>query len=280
MVLLILLCDNFIGIRKSYQLIFIQSDVKTVRRVTEILHTTVHLLQIIGIMINLLTMVRRGKLNIAIIQNLDCSFKIICKNHLPSKKSFACIQMMTLLCALVPFATSYATLPIFIKRYGRGWEPLVKTIVIFTRYSGVFSLNLMFLVFGYSITYQFGALSRVLRNSNKSENEVDNFRIALWKLEQVVQDMNKSFWPTILFTLISTNANFNEDMYKFLREAIDFLVLGKEMSEGVSVGIWTLLDIYTILPLLYPAITLQIKVTYFLKQIFFCIYNRPDNYIS
>jgi len=264
MLLVMLLCDNIIGMLKSYKLIFMHSDIKTIKRVTEILHTTVHTLQIIGITANFLTMTKRAKLNIGIIQNLDRSFNIICKNRLPPKKSFAFIQILTLFCALVPFVTSYATLPIFIRRYGRGWQPFVKTIIIFTRYSVVFSLNLLFLVFGYSTVYQLSALSRALNERNRSEQEVEKFRFALWKLEEVVQDMNKSFWPTILFTLVSSNANFYEDMYKFLREVIDFIVLGKDLSEGVSVGIWTLLDIYNILPLLYPAISLRIKVTCFM----------------
>jgi hypothetical protein len=265
MLLVMLLCDNVIGMLKSYKLIFIHSDIKTIKRVAEILHTTVHTLQIIGITTNFITMTKRAKLNIGIIQNLDQSFEIIGKNRLPSKKSFAYIQFLTLQCALVPFVTSYATLPIFINRYGRGWQPLVKTIIIFTRYSVVFSLNLLFLVFGYSTVYQLSALSKALSERTRNEKEVEKFRFALWKLEQVVQDMNKSFWPTILFTLVSTNANFNEDMYKFLREVIDFIVLGKDMSEGVSVGIWTLLDVYNILPLLYPAIILRMKVTCFYR---------------
>lgn len=114
---------------------------------------------------------------------------------------------------------------------------------------------------GLSAATQLDACGRQLRK-RVGPRRTHFLRFSLWKMLQVIGDVDEAFGSMLLLVLTSRNIYIQMDVYNVLQNLIAYLVLAEQNklhAAGVCL-LWTLLDMITIFMILFPAILILHKV--------------------
>lgn len=87
-----------------------------------------------------------------------------------------------------------------------------------------------------------------------------HFRFCLWKILQVIGDVDEAFGPMLLLVLTSRNIYIQMDVYNVLQNLIAYSDEGNKLHAAAVCLLWTLLDLITIFMMLFPAIHILRKV--------------------
>jgi len=114
---------------------------------------------------------------------------------------------------------------------------------------------LLYWAFCYSTIFYLKNLTQKAYLAHNLE-EIDSLRTSFWKLQQVLEDINKSFGPNILIWLTVCNIFIQMDLYDCVQRVSSYVVHGGDLLEGMSFGILAVTDIFDVFMLVYPAINL------------------------
>jgi hypothetical protein len=87
-----------------------------------------------------------------------------------------------------------------------------------------------------------------------------HLRFCLWKMLQVIGDVDEAFGPMLLLVLTSRNIYIQMDVYNVLQNLIAYSGEGNKLHAAAVCFLWTLLDLITIFMMLFPAILILRKV--------------------
>ena len=111
-----------------------------------------------------------------------------------------------------------------------------------------------------SAATQLDACGRNLRK-RVAPRAAAHLRFCLWKMLQVIGDVDEAFGPMLLLVLTSRNIYIQMDVYNVLQNLMAYSGEEENKLHAAAVCLlWTLLDLITIFMMLFPAILILHKV--------------------
>jgi len=255
--LLFIIFDTAWSTFRGYTLAFTKPEFKKgVFKATSAMLLAVKVFDLAEYALKLFTMRNRAEINIRILENLEITHKILNEND-KRTNYFASIKYFLLMYSLVSLNTVCAAFSQLPKKSDlKFWQVCTRLFSILAKRSALHSMILLYWAFCQSVIFNLKNWAETLLVA-KSRAQVDALRIAFWKLENVVKDINQSFGLMILIWLTASNFYVQMDAYHFLQRVILHLCNGDGLVKSLPYGIWTVLAIIDVIALIYPAIIIN-----------------------
>jgi len=243
-------------IYRSYLFTFANPAFQGARKATGVMLIAIYILELMRICLELIGLKSFAIRCMNIIANLDSVHQMIFKKKLQT--TLSTIKRATFLSnAMCMYTVITPLVPLINKR--EFWFICLKAAAMFASFSSIRSMLVLYWAFCHSTIFHMQHFVQKL-HIVKSTAEIESLRIAFWKLQQVVEDINYAFGSMILFWLVTCNVYIQIDLYDLAQKIILHVFLGEELAESTLFGMWAVLDFIDIFLIIYPAIKINYQV--------------------